>query len=138
MLIFNVSELLMELCLYGFLVKVSFILSQFLKSFSQSNTGILYQATPTQGTDDIVMIKKGKIIFKIIMINIICMMVFDSVFSALSPYLWLGDVFVTNHSFVVIYMFSTSMFYIANTFFACLLIYVMHHFGEHVEAVTGD
>ena len=139
LLIFNILELLMELCLYGFLVKVSFILAQFLKSFSeQAQGGILYQGAAAQSTESQDTINKGKTIFKIIMVNIICMMIFDSVFSALSPYLWLGDVFVKNDTFVIVYMFSTSMFYIANTFFACLMIYVMHHFGQHVEALTGD
>ena len=99
----------------------------------------MYQgAIANQSTEEIETIRKGKTIFKIIMVNIICMMIFDSVFSALSPYLWLGDVFVKNDTFVQVYMFSTSMFYIANTFFACLLIYVMHHFGHHVEVLTSS
>ena len=57
------------------------------------------------------------------------MMVTDSVFSAFSPYLWLGDVFAQDIRLVRFYTASTSLFYIANTFFVCLLLYVIHHFG---------
>ena len=32
----NIMELIMELCLYGWLIRVSFILSRFLKSFDES------------------------------------------------------------------------------------------------------
>ena len=39
------------------------------------------------------MIRQGRKVLIIVSINILIMMVTNSVFSALSPYLWLGEVF---------------------------------------------
>jgi len=68
-------------------------------------------------------------VFKIVTINIIVMMVTNSCFSAISPYLWLGDVYARNQSLVNFYLASTTLFYLANTFFSILLLYVIHRFG---------
>ena len=57
------------------------------------------------------------------------MMVTNSVFSVLSPYLWLGDVFSKNDLLIKFYSASATLFYSANTFFACLVLWVLYHFG---------
>ena len=62
----------------------------------------------------------------------------DSIFSALGPYLWLGDVFVQNITLVRLYDGCTVLFYIANTFFVCLLLYVIHYFGLPENTVQDD
>lgn len=62
-------------------------------------------------------------------VNIVVMMITDSVFSVLSPYLWLGDVFTKNQFVVNLYMVNSTFFYIANTFFACLIMYLIFNFG---------
>ena len=66
---------------------------------------------------------------KIVAINIIVMMITDSVFSAMSPYLWLGDVFTKNKFMVDLYLVNSTFFYMANTFFACLILYLIYNFG---------
>lgn len=66
---------------------------------------------------------------KIVAVNIVVMMITDTVFSALSPYLWLGDVFTKNQFVVNLYMVNSTFFYIANTFFACLIMYLIFNFG---------
>ena len=69
------------------------------------------------------------------------MMITDSVFSAVSPYFWLGDVFSKNSIMMDLYLASTTAFYIANTFFACLLLFVIHNFGidgKFGTSSTGD
>ena len=67
--------------------------------------------------------------FIIITINIVFMMITNSVFSALSPYLWLGDVFSKNELMIQFYSAAQTLFYMTNTFFACLVLWVIHHFG---------
>lgn len=74
-------------------------------------------------------ITRGRTVFKIVTINITIMAVTNSVFSAISPYLWLGDVYSRSNFFIECFMVSTTIFYLANTFFACLLLYVIHKFG---------
>ncbi len=59
---------------------------------------------------------------------IIVIMVTNSVFSAISPYLWLGEVYAKNRLIVVFYTGSTSVFYFTNTFFACLMLYCIYKF----------
>lgn len=110
----------MELLLYGWLIRVSFILSKFLKSFEKNNT---------LSEDELLVIKRGRTVFKIVTINISIMAVTNSVFSAISPYLWLGDVYSKSNFFIQCFIISTTIFYLANTFFACLLLYVIHKFG---------
>ena len=53
----------------------------------------------------------------------------DSVFSAIGPYFWMGDVFVVNDTLGKLYAAATSLFYITNSFFVCLLLYVIYYFG---------
>ena len=60
------------------------------------------------------------------------MMITDSVFSVISPYLWLGDVFVDTKWVVICYSISSTLFYLTNTLFACLLIYLTHYFGTEL------
>ena len=62
-------------------------------------------------------------------INISIMMVTNSVFSALSPYLWLGEVFTKSMPLVHFYSTTTTLFYIANTVFAILCIYIIYSYG---------
>ena len=59
------------------------------------------------------------------------MMICDSIYSVISPYLWLGDVFEANMLVVYVNSICTSLFYMANTVFACLLIYLTYYFGSH-------
>lgn len=77
------------------------------------------------------MVKQGRCVFILVSINIVFMMITDSVFSALSPYLWLGDVWSTSDTLIQLYSASQTLFYIANTFFACLVIWVLYHFGSN-------
>ena len=62
-------------------------------------------------------------------ITISLLMFTDSVFSAISPFLWLGDVVTRSSSILHFYAFSNSMFYVLNTFFACLLLFLIHNYG---------
>ena len=64
----------------------------------------------------------------IVSINITIMMITNSVFGLLTPYLWLGEVF-SKDGIRELYEASTILFYLANTFFACLMFYVLHYFG---------
>ena len=75
------------------------------------------------------MIKQGRSVFKAVTINIVFMMITNSVFSVLSPYLWLGEVFSKNDLLIKFYSASATLFYTANTFFACLVLWVLYHFG---------
>ena len=85
------------------------------------------------------LIRHGRKVFNIVCINIVIMMLTDSFFSALSPYLWLGDVFVMSSLLVKFYAAFSALFYIANTFFVCLLLYVVYYFGlESVESDAED
>lgn len=84
------------------------------------------------------LVKNGRILFNIVCINIFIMMVTDSFFSVISPYLWLSDVFVLSHTLVVVYTACTAIFYIANTFFVCLLLYVIYYFGLDDYAADAD
>jgi len=118
----NIIELVLEMGLYAWLIHVSFVLSSFLKSFDEK----LGQETPTRHYQ---MVKQGRCIFIIVSINIAFMMITNSVFSALSSYLWLGDVWSKNATLVKLYSASATLFYTANTFFACLVLWVLHHFG---------
>ena len=74
--------------------------------------------------------------FKIVTINIIVLMVTNSFFSAISPFLWLGEVQKKSLMFIKLYAATTSLFYLANTFFAILLLYVIHRFG--IDGTTDD
>ena len=49
------------------------------------------------------MIKQGKCVFIVVTINIAFMMITNSVFSVLSPYLWLGEVFEKNSLTIKLY-----------------------------------
>ena len=123
LLVSNSLELLMELALYFALIRVSCIMRNFLKSFGDlSRESVEYD-----------MINQGRLVFKIMIINLIVMMVTNSVFCALSPYLWLGDVFATKGVTIKLYSITTTFFYIANTFFACLMLYVIFYFGIDAE-----
>ena len=86
--------------------------------------------------DSVELVRHGRIVFNIVVINIAIMMATDSIFSAISPYLWLGDVFVQSDLLVKFYAASTALFYIANTFFVCLLLYVVYYFG--LEPIVQD
>lgn len=57
------------------------------------------------------------------------MMVTNSFFSALSPYLWLGEVFTKSMPLVHFYSATTTLFYIANTIFAILCIYIIYSYA---------
>ena len=75
------------------------------------------------------LIIQGRKVLIIASINISIMMVTNSVFSALSPYLWLGEVFTKSMPLVHFYSSTTTLFYIANTFFAILVIYIIYSYG---------
>ena len=75
------------------------------------------------------LIRQGRKVLIIASINISIMMVTNSVFSALSPYLWLGEVFTKSMPLVHFYSTTTTLFYIANTFFAILVIYIIYSYG---------
>ena len=84
------------------------------------------------------LVRHGRIVFNIVVINIAIMMATDSIFSAISPYLWLGDVFAESGTLVKLYAASTSLFYIANTFFVCLLLYLVYYFGLEPKVEDGQ
>ena len=75
------------------------------------------------------LVKHGRVVFNIVCINITIMMVTDSVFSAIGPYFWMGDVFVVDDTLGKLYGAATALFYITNSFFVCLLLYVIYYFG---------
>ena len=75
------------------------------------------------------MIVRGRKVFNLVSANIVVMMICNSVFSAMSPYLWLGDVFSKSSMLVTFFTVATTLFYAANTFFACLLFYVNYKFN---------
>lgn len=108
----------MELVLYGSLIKVSLILSNFLKSFSELESTSEEQET----------ISQGRKIFKFVCINIAVLMVCDSFFSALSPFVWLSDVYSNNDGYVRLFAISSTIFYLMNTVFASLLLYAIYSF----------
>jgi len=111
----NIVELLLELSLYACLIKVNFILTSFLKSFDEQNVQNKEQN----------IIQQGRLVFKVVTATFIVIMVTNSVFSALSPYLWLGEVYSKNKYIVIFYTGSTTVFYLTNTFFACLVLYII-------------
>ena len=82
------------------------------------------------------LVKHGRVVFNIVAINIAIMMATESIFSAISPYIWIGEVFVQSSVYVSFYAASSACFYIANTFFVCLLLYVVYYFG--LEQVDQD
>jgi len=108
----------MELVLYGWLIKVSLVLSEFLKSFDSIGTH----------THEYKIIKQGRKIFELVLINIVVLMITDSVFSAVSPFLWLGDVYSESKGLVQTYSLSSTIFYLANTVFASLVLYLCYNF----------
>ena len=112
-------ELVMELVLYAWLIHVLFILSRFLNSFKKN--GSVLEKQPT-------LVLYGRSLFIIVTCNILVMMITNSVFSALTPYLWYGEVF-SKDGILQLYGISTTLFYLANTFFACLMLYVLYYFG---------
>ena len=75
------------------------------------------------------LVKHGRVVFNIVCINITIMMVTDSVFSAIGPYFWMGDVFVVDDTLGKLYGAATALFYITNSIFVCLLLYVIYYFG---------
>ena len=56
------------------------------------------------------LVKHGRVVFNIVCINITIMMVTDSVFSAIGPYFWMGDVFINNNLIGKLYAAATSLF----------------------------
>lgn len=110
----------MELALYAILIRISLVLINFLKSFYEDQQ---------LKDEELQVIKQGRTVFKVVTINICVMAFTNSVFSAISPYLWLGDVYSRNNFFISCFFICTTIFYLANSFFACLLLYVIHKFG---------
>ena len=56
------------------------------------------------------------------------LMITNSLYSATSPFLWLSDVYTTNSILIKIFNAATTLFYVINTFFACLMIYINYYF----------
>jgi hypothetical protein len=115
----------MELCLYAWLIHVIYVLSRFLKSFEKEGSVMRQEHA---------IVQQGRSMFVIVTVNIAVMMLTNSIFSALSPYLWLGEVFSTSNFLVEMYAAATTLFYFANTFFACLALYIIYHFDTERNA----
>mmetsp|Transcript_11890 Transcript_11890/g.15141 ORF Transcript_11890/g.15141 Transcript_11890/m.15141 type:complete len:148 (+) Transcript_11890:567-1010(+) len=115
----NIAELLIELTLYAALIKVSISLSKFLSKYEES-----YGTS----TEEYKTIKQGRQVFLTVTITIFILMLTDSIYSSTSPFLWLSDVYAENPAIEAAFNTSTTLFYATNTFFACLMLYVIYAF----------
>lgn len=115
----NILELVIELGLYGALIKVSLSFSRFLSS---------YDKTYGTNSDEYKIIKQGRQVFLIVTITIIFLMLTDSLYSATSPFLWLSDVYSEDSVIDNLFSTATTLFYATNTFFACLMLYIIYYF----------
>lgn len=121
----------MEIALYVCQIRFICNIAHFLKNFDRRETH----------KNEIELIKQGRVILLIAGINISIMMITNSFFSVISPYLWFGEVFSKSDLLVHLYFASTELFYIANTFFACLTLYVIYNFDTldvNVATTTSD
>ena len=111
----------MELALYVVFSRVLCILRKFLKSFDP-------EALPEyeQG-----LIMKSRKIFVVVSINIGILMFTNSMFSLLSPFLWIGDVFYSQQDLMLVFTVSVQMFYLTNMLFSLVIVYAMHHFARY-------
>ena len=95
----------------------------FLKSFSS------VQTSPKE--DHI--INNLNRLFSTLTAMTILMMITNSVFSLLSPYFWIGDVFASNKKISLAFLISTMLFYITNCAFALLLLYLHYKLQTNVQ-----
>ena len=56
------------------------------------------------------------------------LMVTNSLYSITSPFIWLSSVYNKDSVLDDLFNAATSLFYATNTFFACLMLYVVHYF----------
>ena len=117
----NFVELFMELALYGFFIQVLCVLRKFLTSFDT-----LTMPEYEQG-----LIKKSRSIFVVVSINIGILMFTNSMFSLISPFLWISDVFFSNPQLSTAFVWAVQLFYITNTIFSLVILYAMYHFASY-------
>jgi hypothetical protein len=118
----NFAELGLEIVLYVQLIIVICNMNMFIKSFEQSNFN----------GDDFRLIKNSKNIFCLFTVNISIMMLTDSLFSLLTPYFWISDVFDYDSEsyWKNTYDWFLQVFYIANTAFSLIMLYALHYFQK--------
>ena len=115
----NILELVIELGLYAALIKVSWSFSKFLSS---------YDKTYGTNTEEYKIVKQGRKVFLIVTITIVLLMLTDSLYSVTVPILWLSDVYAEDTVIVHLFSSATTLFYATNTFFACLMLYIIYYF----------
>ena len=115
----NILELVIELFLYAALVKVSMNFNKFLQEYEQ---------TSGPNSAEYKTIKQGRTVFLVVTITIFLLMLTDSVYSATSPFLWLSDVYAENPAIEKTFSTATTLFFATNTFFTCLMLYVIFVF----------
>lgn len=111
----------MELALYCAFINVLCILRKFLNSFDEESMPEYEQG----------LIKKSRQLFIIVSINIGILMFTNSMFSLLSPFLWIGDVFFSQNTITIVFIISVQLFYLTNTIFSLIMLYAMHHFARY-------
>ena len=125
----NILELVIELFLYAALVKVSMNFNKFLQEYEQ---------TSGPNSEEYKTIKQGRTVFLVVTITIFILMLTDSVYSATSPFLWLSDVYAENHAIEITFSTATTLFFATNTFFTCLMLYVIFVFYLEEKDGSGE
>ena len=123
LLTLNFTELFLEIVLYVSLIRVMAFIKNFLKSFSS------VQTSPKENH----IISNLNRLFSTLTAMTILMMITNSVFSLLSPYFWIGDVFASNKKISLAFLISTMLFYITNCAFALLLLYLHYKLQTNVQ-----
>lgn len=117
-------ELLIELALYGALIKVSLSFSRFLSTYDNA-----YE----EDTDEYKIIKQGREVFIVVIIALVFLMLTDSIYSVITPFLWLGEVYSAKGVIIHLFNTATTLFFAINTFFACLMLYIIFFFYLDVQ-----
>ena len=130
----NIIELLMELTLYGAFLQVLCVLRTFLQSFDEMTMPEIERES----------IKRSRRIFIVVSSNTVVLMFTNSMFSLLSPLLWISDVFFSNPTLSICFIVAVQLFYLTNTIFSLLMLYALHHFARYdtedgpAEVLTGS
>jgi len=109
-------QCLMELILYFFLMRVFCVFNNFLGSVDAS----------WMDDSEVAALKKSKQIFCFLLITVIFLALFNSVYSLMAPYLYFSQ--LNNKKASLIFTFAWESFFVANTLFSLITLYANHHF----------
>lgn len=118
LMFFNIIQAVTELSLFVYLITVICKLNKFLKSFK---SGQLREKERK-------VVKRSKQIFLTFTLNIGLIMIADSIYTILSPYLWIYEVLSLDDWWYTYYDVTAEIFYLANTVFAIIMLYALSYF----------